>query len=97
MIGMTPADASTAASATPTPAPVFAPGLTVRVRDELWLITKVTQAVDGFLLTVRGLSDFVRDSTASFYTAIDHVEVVDPARVRVVPDDSPGYLSLIHI
>lgn len=91
MIGMTPADASTEASATPTPAPVFAPGLTVRVRDELWLITKVTQAVDGFLLTVRGLSDFVRDSTASFYTAIDRVEVVDPARVRVVPDDSPGY------
>lgn len=101
MIGMTPADASKAASATPSPnatpgqpttdSTVYAPGLTVRVRDELWLITKVTQSVDGYLLTVRGLSDFVRDSTASFYTAIDTVEVVDPARVRVVPDDSPGY------
>ena len=47
MIGMTPADASTEASATPTPAPVFAPGLTVRVRDELWLITSIIQSVDG--------------------------------------------------
>lgn len=69
----------------------FAPGLTVRVRDELWLITNVTQSADGFLLSVRGLSDFVRDSSAAFYTAIDRVEVVDPADVRVIPDRSPGF------
>ena len=60
----------------------YAPGLMVRVRDELWLITNVTQSVDGYLLKVRGLSDYVRDTTASFYTAIDDVEV---------------FLSLIHI
>lgn len=69
----------------------FAPGLMVKVRDELWLITSVTQSVDGYLLKVRGLSDYVRDTTASFYTAIDDVEVFDPARVEVVPDRSPGY------
>ena len=69
----------------------FAPGLMVKVRDELWLITNVTQSVDGFLLKVRGLSDYVRDTTASFYTAIDDVEVFDPAKVEVVPDRSPGY------
>lgn len=63
----------------------------VRVRDELWLITHVTQSVDGYLLKVRGLSDYVRDTTASFYTAIDDVEVFDPAKVEVVPDHSPGY------
>lgn len=94
MFGMTTADATTAADAaknTTKDQAIYAPGLTVRVRDELWLITKVTQSVDGYLLTVRGLSDFVRDSTASFYTAIDTIEVVDPAKVRVVADDSPGY------
>ena len=69
----------------------YAPGLMVRVRDELWLITNVTQSVDGYLLKVRGLSDYVRDTTASFYTAIDDVEVFDPAKVEVVADDSPGY------
>ena len=69
----------------------FAPGLMVKVRDELWLITSVTQSVDGYLLKVRGLSDYVRDTTASFYTAIDDVEVFDPAKVEVVPDRSPGY------
>lgn len=69
----------------------YAPGLMVKVRDELWLITSVTQSVDGYLLKVRGLSDYVRDTTASVYTAIDDVEVFDPAKVEVVPDRSPGY------
>ena len=63
----------------------------VKVRDELWLITSVTQSVDGYLLKVRGLSDYVRDTTASFYTALDDVEVFDPAKVEVVADHSPGY------
>lgn len=69
----------------------YAPGLMVKVRDELWLITSVTQSVDGYLLKVRGLSDYVRDTTAAFYTALDDVEVFDPAKVEVVPDRSPGY------
>ena len=69
---------------TPASSTAFAPGLMVRVRDELWLITNVTQSVDGYLLKVRGLSDYVRDSTASFYTAIDDVEVFDPAKVEAV-------------
>lgn len=67
----------------PNHATTYAPGLMVKVCDELWLITSVTQSVDGYLLKVRGLSDYVRDTTASFYTAIDDVEVV--------PDRSPGY------
>ena len=69
----------------------YAPGLMVKVRDELWLVTSVTQSVDGYLLKVRGLSDYVRDTTASFYTALDDIEVFDPAKVEVVADHSPGY------
>lgn len=63
----------------------------VKVRDELWLVTSVTQSTDGYLLKVRGLSDYVRDTTASFYTALDTIEVFDPAKVEVVADHSPGY------
>ena len=69
----------------------FAPGLTVKVRDELWLITSVAQSVDGYMLKVRGLSEFVRDTTASFYTALDIIEVVDPSQATVVPDKSPRF------
>lgn len=69
----------------------FAPGLTVKVRDELWLITGVAQSVDGYMLKVRGLSEFVHDTTASFYTALDTIEVVDPSQVEVVLDKSPRF------
>lgn len=69
----------------------FAPGLTVKVRDEPWLITGVAQSVDGYMLKVRGLSELVRDTTASFYTALDTIEVVDPSQVEVVLDKSPRF------
>ncbi len=73
------------------PKQALSPGLMVKVRDELWLVTSVTQSTDGYLLKVRGLSDYVRDTTASFYTALDDVEVFDPAKVEVVADQSPGF------
>ncbi|RNE49365.1 DEAD/DEAH box helicase [Corynebacterium alimapuense] len=69
----------------------LSPGVTVEVRDEQWLVTGVARSTDGFRLKVRGLSDYVRDSTATFYTALDEVRVFDPTQVEVTPDDSPGY------
>lgn len=68
-----------------------APGSMVIVRDEEWLVTAVTTTADGPLLTVRGLSELVRDTTATFYASLDNIAVVDPARMTVVADDSPGY------
>lgn len=69
----------------------FAPGLTIEARDESWLITHVARSTDGYRLKVRGLSDYVRDQPATFYTALDEVSVLDPADVKVVVDDSPNY------
>lgn len=69
----------------------FAPGLTVEVRDEEWLITQAIQTQDGWQLQVRGLSDYVRDTTATFYDALDEITVFDPAEVTVVPDRSAQY------
>ncbi|MFN8044752.1 MAG: hypothetical protein U0Q08_01640 [Dermatophilaceae bacterium] len=68
-----------------------APGSVVQVRDEEWLVTAVTATADGQLLTVRGLSELVRDTTATFYESLDTITVVDPAQMTVVADDSPGY------
>ncbi|MGO1472621.1 MAG: DEAD/DEAH box helicase [Flaviflexus sp.] len=69
----------------------YAPGAVVAVRDEMWMITNVARSVDGYRLKVRGLSEYVRDEEATFYTALDHIEVLDPTKVEVVADGSPGY------
>src|SRR5690349_15277458 len=68
-----------------------APGSVVMVRDEEWLVTGVQSTADGWLLTVQGLSELVRDTTATFYQSLDDITVVDPAKTMVVADDSPGY------
>ncbi|GAA1727004.1 Type III restriction enzyme, res subunit [Dietzia kunjamensis subsp. schimae] len=76
----------------------YAPGVTVEVRDEEWLVTTVERAAaspsdrgDAYLLKVRGISPYVRDTTATFYTDLDKVTPLDPSQSTVVADPSPGY------
>ena len=52
----------------------IAPGSVVIVRDEEWLVTKVEPTSDGRLLSCQGLSELVRDTTASFYEGLDTIE-----------------------
>lgn len=68
-----------------------APGSVVVVRDEEWLVTGVEHTQDGWLLTVQGLSELVRDATATFYETLDDITVHDPAAAQVVADSSPQY------
>ena len=68
-----------------------APGSVVVVRDEEWLVTGVEPTHDGRLLRGQGLSELVRDTTASFYEGLDDIKVLDPAQASVVADDSPSY------
>jgi superfamily II DNA or RNA helicase len=70
---------------------MLAPGSVVVVRGEEWLIQATEETADGTLIHVHGLGELVRDTTASFYTALDHVVPLDPSQARVVPDDSPRY------
>jgi superfamily II DNA or RNA helicase len=63
----------------------------VEVRDEQWLVTGVEQDGDGYLVHVQGLTELVRDTTATFATVLDRVLTVDPADATVVADDSAGY------
>ena len=71
----------------------FAPGSVVVVRDEEWLVTATEQTAGGLLIHGRGLSELVRDTTASFYDTLDGIEALDPAAAIVVADDSPRYRS----
>lgn len=67
-----------------------APGSTVVIRDEEWLVSAVEQTSDGQLLHVIGLSELVRGSGASFFESLDKVQPLDPAASQLVADASPG-------
>ncbi|MGV0327912.1 DEAD/DEAH box helicase [Corynebacterium guaraldiae] len=69
----------------------LAPGVTIFCRDEHWLVSNVARTTDGFRIRARGVSDYVRDTTATFFTALDDIEVFDPANVTVRPDESPQF------
>ena len=71
--------------------PGFAPGSVVVVRDEEWLVTATEQTAGGLLVYGQGLSELVRDTTASFYDTLDDIEALDPAAATVVADESPRY------
>lgn len=66
-------------------------GSIVVVRDETWLVNRAERATDGWFVEVQGLSELVRDTEAIFSTALDDIEVLDPAAAEVVADDSPGH------
>nr|WP_250149437.1 hypothetical protein [Mycolicibacter acidiphilus] len=70
-----------------------APGSVVLVRDAEWLVTAVEEATDGFFVHVLRLSELVRDTAATFCTAIDTVTEVDPTKVRVTADGSRASTS----
>jgi superfamily II DNA or RNA helicase len=70
----------------------IAPGTRVAVRDEEWLVRSVIQTrQDGLRVEVAGISELVRDTDAVFFTGLDTIEPIDPARTRLVPDDTPGF------
>lgn len=67
------------------------PGSVLVIRDETWLVTRVERATDGWFIDVQGLSELVRDTEATFSTALDNIQPLDPASAEVVADDSAGY------
>jgi len=71
----------------------WAPGSVLVIRDETWLVTRAERASDGWFIDVQGLSELVRDTEATFSTALDDIQPLDPAQAQVVVDESPGYRS----
>ncbi|MFJ4863710.1 DEAD/DEAH box helicase [Streptomyces sp. NPDC088748] len=70
----------------------FPAGAQVLVRDEVWLVkSSVRTKADGARVEVVGVSDFVRDQEAVFFTRLDTIELIDPRDTRLIADDSPNY------
>ena len=64
------------------------PGVTISCGDEHWLVSNVARTTDGFRIRVGGVSDYVRETTATFFTALDDITIFDSANVTVTPDES---------
>ena len=90
---------------------LLAAGAQVVVRDEEWVVTQVQQTpTDGLMVRCLGTSTLVRDSQATFFTKLDHIEPLMAEDTILVADESPQFrtsrlylealirkLSLIHI
>ncbi|WP_138907663.1 DEAD/DEAH box helicase [Streptomyces chryseus] len=67
-------------------------GAQVVVRDEEWLVrSSMPTADDGTRIEVVGVSEFVRDQEAVFFSGLDRIELLDPRATGLVMDDSPNY------
>jgi SNF2 family DNA or RNA helicase len=70
----------------------YAPGMRLIIRDEEWMVKKVeTNSLDKKTLHCVGISSLVKDHDAMFLTDIESIEQVDPAKVKLVADDSPFF------
>ncbi|SFD58700.1 DEAD/DEAH box helicase [Streptomyces aidingensis] len=70
----------------------YPPGAQILVRDEEWLVRNVRRTPhDGDRIEAVGVSEFVRDQEAVFLTGLEPVELLDPARTELIPDDSPHF------
>ncbi|GAA5120725.1 DEAD/DEAH box helicase [Haloechinothrix salitolerans] len=72
--------------------PDIAAGTQIIVRDEVWLVRTVRHTEhDGRRIEATGASELVRDQDAVFFDKLDEIEVLDPRKMRLVADDSPGF------
>ena len=67
-------------------------GAQVEVRDEEWQVVKTKSTpTDGVRVDCIGRSPLVRDTHASFFTAIDSIVPLRPEDTALVFDGSPGF------
>jgi SNF2 family DNA or RNA helicase len=67
----------------------YSPGMRVIIRDEEWMVKKVERNnIDIQSLHCIGVSPLVRYRSAIFLTDLEEIIQVNPAEIRLVPDDS---------
>ncbi|MEV6368157.1 SNF2-related protein [Micromonospora musae] len=70
----------------------FAPGSRIVVRDEEWLVRSVkTGTADGTMVKAVGVSEFVQDVEATFFTALDEIQAMRPEETVLVRDTSSRF------
>lgn len=70
----------------------FAPGMRAIIRDEEWMIKKIeTNNLGNKALYCIGISPLVKDRESIFLSDLENIQIVDPAEIKLVSDDSPHY------
>ena len=70
----------------------YAPGMRTIIRDEEWMIKKTEKnSLGNQALYCIGISPLVKDIEAVFLTDLEAIKIVNPAEIKLVPDDSPHY------
>lgn len=70
----------------------YAPGMRTIIRDEEWMIKKIDKnSLGNKTLHCVGISPLVKDKETIFLTDLEHIQIVNPAEVQLVPDTSPFY------
>ncbi|MCL7456239.1 DEAD/DEAH box helicase [Micromonospora sp. MSM11] len=73
-------------------AATFAPGSRIVVRDEEWLIRSVkTGTADGTMIKAVGVSEFVQDVEATFFTALEEITPLVPEETELIQDRSSRF------
>ncbi len=77
----------------------FAPGMRVIIRDEEWMVRKIEKNnLGNKVLHCIGVSPLVKDRETVFLSDLEHVQIVNPAEVNLVSDNSPFYKkSLLYL
>ncbi|BAL91245.1 putative DEAD/DEAH box helicase [Actinoplanes missouriensis 431] len=70
----------------------LAPGVRILVRDEEWLVRSVkTDTPDGTMVKAVGVSEFVQDMEATFFTGLETVQAMEPEDTVLVQDASSQF------
>ena len=70
----------------------YSPGMRAIIRDEEWMIKKITtNSMNNKALYCVGISTLVKDKEAVFLSDLESIKIVNPAAVKLVPDDSPRF------
>lgn len=68
----------------------YAPGMRAIIRDEEWMVKKIdTNNLGNKTLHCVGISPLVKEKEAIFLTDLEHIMLVNPAEIKLIPDPSP--------
>lgn len=74
----------------------FAPGMRAIIRDEEWMVKKTeTNSLGNKALYCIGISPLVKDRGAIFLADLEQIQIVDPAEVKLIADNSPFYIRAL--
>jgi SNF2 family DNA or RNA helicase len=71
---------------------ILTPGMRLIIREEEWIIDKVeTNNLNLTTIYCHGVSGLVKNIKTMFLTDMEKIDLVDPAKVKLVPDDTTNF------